>query len=403
MKIAIEREQSPSLFEILSSVSNLRKAKIAIEREQSPSLFEILSSVSKLREAKRILLCVLILAGVISCDDMESIHQQYLDMAERVYLGKVDSLQAFPGKERIKLTWYVNSDPKIKETVIYWNQRRDSVIKTFTRTTPGVQKDSVTIENLSGDYLFELFNRNGEGDYSLTETIPAVAYSAEYAEGLNKRPISSMSVTAFDEQSHSQTVKIGWGTPGNLCIQTRLTYTRRSSGEVVSITVENEETETILEDVGNRLEDPVDLIRVSSRYVPVQGAIDFFDSPVFTEQVVSYSASGVRYEYTNTDVLSSTNPYSNNLKTLRKMADNIWYLDKMGPYGVASNTLVRLEIGEDHVISVSGYYTAVGNLISDTNDASSVDPATGILDLKYRQIAASSGAYRVMEETLTPR
>lgn len=352
---------------------------------------------------KRIIVYIFILAGLMSCDDMESIHQEYLDRGERIYLGKVDSIQAFPGKERVKLSWYVNSDPKIKETVIYWNQREDSIIKPFTRTTPGVQKDSVTIENLSGEYLFELFNRNDDGDYSLLETIPTVAYSDEYAESLNKRPISAISVTAFDEQSHSQTVKIDWGTPGALCIQTNLTYTRYSSGELVSVIVENEETVTVLENVGNRLGNPADLIRISSKYVPVQGAIDSFESPVFTEQIVSYSASGVRYEYINADVLSSTNPYSNNLKTLRKMADNIWYLDKMGPYGVTSNTLVRLEVREDQTISMSGYYTAVGNLISNTGEASYLDPETGMMDLKYKQVTAPSGVYRVIKETLTPR
>lgn len=346
---------------------------------------------------------MLILTGLISCDDMESVHQQYLDMGERIYLGKVDSLKAFPGKERIKLTWYVNSDPKIKETVIYWNQRNDSIIKTFTRKTPGVQKDSVIIENLSGDYLFELFNRNDEGDYSLIETIPAIAYGDEYAEGLNKRPISAMTVTAFDPQSHSGTVKIEWGTPSTLCVNTSLTYTKYPSGQVVTVTVENEETATILENVGNRLGNPDDLIRISSKYVPVQGAIDSFDSPVFTEQIVSYSASGVRYEYSNLNVLTSTNPYSNNLKTLRKMADDIWYMDKLGSYGVTTNTLVRLEIREDHTVSISGYYTAIENLVLNTAETSYFDPATRVLDLKYRQVTAAGGAYRILKEVLTPR
>jgi hypothetical protein len=352
---------------------------------------------------KRIILYMLILTGLISCDDMESVHQEYLDMGERIYLGKVDSLKAFPGKERIKLSWYVNADPKIKETVIYWNQRKDSIIKAFDRKTPGVQKDSVTIENLLGDYIFELFNRNDEGDHSLFETIPAVAYSDEYAENLSKRPITSMSVTAFDPQAHSATVKIDWGTPSALCVNTSLSYTKYPSGEVVTVTVENEETGTILENVGNRLGNPDDLIRVSSKYVPAEGAIDSFDSPVFTEQIVSYSASGIRYEYSNLGVLTSTNPYSNNLKTLRKMADGIWYMDKLGSYGVTSNTLVRLEIREDHTISISGYYTVVQDLVSNTDETSSYDQGTGVLDLKYRQVTASSGAYRVLKEVLTPR
>src|SRR5690554_5430897 len=99
-----------------------------------------------------------LLAGIIivtSCDDMNDIQSQFADREEQVYLGKVDSIKFFPGFGRVKLTWYVSSDPKIEKTIIYWNMRNDSIVKEFNRNTPGVQKDSITFESLpEGSTLF---------------------------------------------------------------------------------------------------------------------------------------------------------------------------------------------------------------------------------------------------------
>src|SRR5690242_19096634 len=75
-----------------------------------------------------------------SCQKMDHIQKKYAEKAETIYLGKIDSIQSYPGFGRVKLTWYMNADPRIDQTIIYWNRRQDSLVKNFNRTTPGMQK-----------------------------------------------------------------------------------------------------------------------------------------------------------------------------------------------------------------------------------------------------------------------
>src|SRR5690554_2364197 len=105
------------------------------------------------------------LACIVSCVDMNEFQSQYHDTEERVYLGKVDSIKSISGFGRAMITWYVTADPKIEQTIIYWNQREDSIVRDFNRKTPGVQKDSIIIENLpEGSTLFEFRNVNSKGE-----------------------------------------------------------------------------------------------------------------------------------------------------------------------------------------------------------------------------------------------
>ena len=45
----------------------------------------------------------------------------------QVYIGKADSLKAFSGKNRIKLTWQMQNDPRGVKAHIYWKDRTESV------------------------------------------------------------------------------------------------------------------------------------------------------------------------------------------------------------------------------------------------------------------------------------
>lgn len=129
---------------------------------------------------------------IISCDDMNDIQSQFADREDQVYLGKVDSIDVFPGNGRIKLTWYVSSDPKIDKTIIYWNMKTDSIVKDFNRTTSGVQKDSIIIENLKeGSMLFEFRNISENGETSLFSMASGNIWGSNFGDGLYSRRIVS--------------------------------------------------------------------------------------------------------------------------------------------------------------------------------------------------------------------
>lgn len=135
---------------------------------------------------------MIILFFLNSCDGMNDIQRQYTEKREQVYLGKVDSLKSQPGFGRAKITWFVSADPKIEKTVIYWNMRRDSIVKDFIRTSSGIQKDSIVVENLpEGSTLFEFRNENRNGETSLFSSLSVLVWGKQFAETLYARKLIS--------------------------------------------------------------------------------------------------------------------------------------------------------------------------------------------------------------------
>lgn len=176
-----------------------------------------------------------------SCDKMNDIQRQWAGLEERVYLGKVDSIKYFPGFGRAKITWYIGSDPKIDQTIIYWNMRQDSIVKEFVRTGPGLQKDSIILEDLpEGSTLFEFRNVNSDGETSLYSSATVTVWGPEYADGLRAR-----TVTAFDFDYSQSLFELGFSptTVGDSVVYAQLVYTN-TLGQERTIRIERD-TDTI--------------------------------------------------------------------------------------------------------------------------------------------------------------
>jgi len=351
--------------------------------------------------------CICLL--VVSCDKFNDIHKKYLDEGEQVYLGKNDSLIAYDGKGRVKLVWYVSADPKIESTVIYYNLRHDSIVKPFERTYYSGQKDSVIIDGLAeGTHIFELYNKNRRGESSLISTVQGVSYGVAYASRLKVRPVANLTFLEFNPATQSATIKITWDYPPEGCVETKLTYKKRSTGEEVVLDVSEEATETIVSDIGNRLDHPDDLLYVSSVYRP-NGSIDLIESPQNKDQFLCYMASGTRIENTLYDGSSTTftHTYVNQEKFLRltSAADGnlIFSCSRVAELSpLAPNTSFGFTLYEDQSVRVRGNFVAAANIITDQAPVnSSYNPVTRSFTLRY-SVKTAGGSYSV-EETLVPK
>ncbi len=181
---------------------------------------------------------------LFSCGDMNEIQREFEEMEEQVYLGKIDSLKGFQGINSVKLTWYYNADPRIQNTVIYWNLRRDSLVIPVKHTTPGVRKDSVVIEGLSqNSHLFEMRNVNSLGQKSLFSTVTVKAWDLEYYRSkLGARKVSNIGYNFNDLTFKLSTVSAVDGV-----VHSRLKYKNREGVEVTKI-VENNVESLLLSD-----------------------------------------------------------------------------------------------------------------------------------------------------------
>ncbi len=345
-------------------------------------------------------------ALISSCDKMNDIHQKYVDMGDRVYLGKTDSLIGFSGVGRVKLVWYANADPKLETTVIYWNTRRDSIEKPFKREQNGVQKDSVIIEGLpEGLNFFELVNKNQRGERSLMTSVEVRSYGDTYASGLKARPVTKMLCTGFNPTTQSSTIKIVWGDVPMGSVNTKLAYKKRTTGEVVVLDVSGTETETTLTDVGNRLEHPDDILYVSSVYAP-DGLIDPVESLNRNEQLVHYLATGKRIENTvyEGSETTFTFTYTHQEKSLRLVnttGNRVYDCSRVAELSpTTTGTSFRMNLSDDHKVGVNGYYVEI-NEISDAESTSTYDPTTRNFDMRYT-VKTNGGSYTI-EETLVPK
>lgn len=178
-----------------------------------------------------------------SCDKMNDIQQEYAGREERTYLGKVDSVQFYPGFGRAKLIWYIGADPKIERTIIYWNMRRDSIVKEFVRNTPGVQKDSIILDNLpEGNTLFEFRNVSSQGETSLYSSATVTVWGLEFGEGLRARRVQAFD---YDYEQSIYNLVLSPSSAGDSVLFSEVVYTNRL-GEQKTVEIDRETNEVAL-------------------------------------------------------------------------------------------------------------------------------------------------------------
>lgn len=195
---------------------------------------------------RNIILSLIALSFVLAaCDSMNDIQKKYAELEEQTYLGKVDSIKSYPGFGRAKITWYIDADPRIENTVIYWNNRKDSIVVPFNRTAPGLQKDSVILSNLpEGSFLFEFRNTNSRGESSLYSSATVTVWGTAYGDDLNGRSVVSKE---FDYDQSSLILQLTNSQNDTTVVYSEIAYTDKN-GISHTIKIGRDETSAELTD-----------------------------------------------------------------------------------------------------------------------------------------------------------
>ncbi|TKC59132.1 DUF5013 domain-containing protein [Pedobacter hiemivivus] len=145
-------------------------------------------SMEKMKNIKYLAIILpLAMLALGSCSKMDD-YLKYTDGKELLYTGRVDSLVAHSGINRVVLRGLLISDPKITKVKIYWNLRQDSLIVDITRG-PGVDKLDVPIPLAPGNYNFEVKTYDAVGNSSVTVLASGTSYGTSYQESVQNRPI----------------------------------------------------------------------------------------------------------------------------------------------------------------------------------------------------------------------
>lgn len=183
-----------------------------------------------------VIVTIFSLGILFACDDMYSIHQQYLDEGEQIYLGKPVVQMIQGGNERVQIVWTLNADPKIRTCCIYWNNRADSleVSPDYTNT---VMRQIIPLKE--GLYVFELMTKGDNGLISLTSIASGKSYGMSYKETLYNVLLTNQSKT-------DDGLVMTWGTEEG-CVFTELKYLN-NSGKEKNVRLEGNETTLVLND-----------------------------------------------------------------------------------------------------------------------------------------------------------
>ncbi|MFB2121536.1 DUF4998 domain-containing protein [Parapedobacter sp. 2B3] len=176
--------------------------------------------------------------GMLACERHEDTYAQYLEGGERIYPARVDSLRAFPGKNRVGLQWLLVSDPNIVECMVYWDFKSDSLSIPINRRE-GIDTVNVIIDELPEDfYTFEIFTRNSEGQISLKSEINTFAYGEQYINSLSNRTVRAatyrVDLTPSGDLAFGG-LSIEWYDAADEVVEVEIGYTDEN-GHLVTIT-----------------------------------------------------------------------------------------------------------------------------------------------------------------------
>lgn len=139
-----------------------------------------------------ILSVILAAVALASCSKMNDVHDEYLKDGPIIYVGKVDSMYVYSGRERAQVDYWI-TDPRAKELCFYWNNGKDSAKVQVPAHDP-VEMQTVIIDPINeGDYTFQVYSYDGKGHRSIKFEKGFSTYGDVYISTLNNRRVASAS------------------------------------------------------------------------------------------------------------------------------------------------------------------------------------------------------------------
>lgn len=219
-------------------------------------------------------LSLLILFGLISCNDTYEFHEKYIQDGEIIYATKVDSLETLPGNGRIKVAGYLTKGFTVNEITVFWNNGENSQTFAYSKSENDTDALDLVVTGLEEkSYEFDVYSKDADGNESVKVTVFGTVYGETYRSNLEARAFNTF---AYNSDS---SVSVNLKPSSELARSTEIKYTNLSGEEVVVI---------VLSDESNAMLELVDImapIMYRTYYVPTaadedgeETSIDEFDS-----------------------------------------------------------------------------------------------------------------------------
>ena len=198
-----------------------------------------------------------------SCSGMYDNVEPYYSEGETNYIAKVESPSMKAGHNRVQLTWKVNTDPRIKNLNVTWDDGAKEITVPIEISSLDENRFcTVIIDPVEeGEHIFKLYH-TGNGDISVPTEAEANSYGDRYQATLAPRAIRSVT-------SSGGKVTIQWRAVVENC-EVEITYSN-AGGTTSKKSVSPSELSTVIADAL-----PGGSFSYISTYLPEEGAIDTF-------------------------------------------------------------------------------------------------------------------------------
>lgn len=211
----------------------------------------------------------IVLFSMNACSPIEEdAYKAFVKDGEIQYRGKFDSIQIFPGKNRVQLNALVNSDPRVTSYRVYWANRNDSIV--FPITTNQVAANiSQIIENLEENtYNFEIVTYDDAGNASIPVFSIGKVFGERYESSLINRLLVKNDLQVADNSAVVQFAPVDTSTG---IINSELEFTDNNN-VTKTFTIPADSTyQLVLENF-----DPGNTFKYRSSYKPAPTSIDIF-------------------------------------------------------------------------------------------------------------------------------
>ncbi|GAA4303590.1 DUF4998 domain-containing protein [Compostibacter hankyongensis] len=195
---------------------------------------------------------------------MDATYEGFLKGGEHIYRELPDSIQVFPGHNRIKISWQLLANPAIVKGKIFWNNGKDSVEVPVSQAS-GKMKLSAVINSLDeGSYTFEIYTYDKAGNASIPVDTTGNVYGDAYISSLANRLIQNASIVG-------DKVKILWyKAPEGRVLGTELSFTDQDGDtHLMEVPTDSDTTTFNIHPQG-------DSLKYRTLYIPDSLAIDTF-------------------------------------------------------------------------------------------------------------------------------
>lgn len=255
-------------------------------------------------------ICILVCLSY-SCDDMLDNIQGFLDEGESIYVGKLDSLKAFPGKNRIEIEGQMLYGVNQVKCVINW--KNPNTLEPESKEFPIVRQEAgekfnFILDNLTeGQYDFLVVTYDQENNESIPTDISAYAYGEQYQESLVNRIIRSISPEeSIGENGENEWIaKIDWNiSRGDGIVDCNLEY-EQEDGSFEALTIPAGETATVLHGFKSG-----GILRYNTNYLPEEMSLDIFTTEEAEIILPRKSYIGVTKDLTSLYIKNAGHPFT---------------------------------------------------------------------------------------------